>query len=325
MYFQTQETSKDYAVQVYNESLFLLEHLSQDKKALSLFRQVAFLVHRNTYGGLTKHDTEALFNLKKELSKLLDEPEKKYITKLIDSFSIYDLPENLVDKSQGKNVKLELYDFISKQDYKELCNILTNYLPPNNSIYLKIRNHPDSLPLVKDLVKLTKEEAPDKITQIKLDTCSVWEKIRNVDDLEYGYIHIAFKKQDLNGANFLCHKALRIAEKYLESIQPEEKPEPQRQRATTKREFKPNIMQGIVSFTKKMIGGNLESDINLSDKALKKDEKIQAKNKNKEVKKVVGELVTKELEDELSQKRKPTDLIGNGFFDVEQGFLFCIN
>lgn len=313
-------------MQIANQNIFLLEHLSQDEKALRLFKQLSFLIHRNTYGGLTKNDLEALYLIKIKLARLLNEPEKEYITKLIDSFSIYDLPENLVDSSRGEQIKEQLYGYVSKQDYKELCLILDEHLSQKNSLYLKIKNHPSSLAMVDDLVRFAEENPPNKITELALEACNVWGKIAHAKDLERGYIHIILKNQDSQNPSFLCLKGLTIAQKYLNAIQPvEEVTENKPKRAGKKKPFKPNIAQGIVSLASRFMGSKLNSDIAVTDDMLKADKSIQKKAGKSNVKKIEGELVTDELQEELARKRKTTDMTGSGFFDIEQGFLFCIN
>lgn len=325
-----QDVLRIFYVEAFNQDIFILEHLAQDKDSLRLFKQLAFLIHRNTYGGLNMHELEILYVIKRKLSKLLDEPEKKYLTNIIDGLSMYNLSQSIANNRVGNIIKNELYNYVAKQDPFDLCDLLTEHYPKNTSLLLSIKIDENALELTKDLVQFTIENPPDKIVNPVLEPCNVWQVMKNVNSLKDGYIHIAFVQLEEKGPNFLCHKGLCMAEQFLQDVkrqkEKEEAEKPKQKVEKPTKPYNPSFSHGIVSLVNRFRGSKLDSNVVLVEdpKEKKKASKLK-QNKTKEdvVKSVEGELVTEE-----TQKQLEESLIvphkGSGFMDIEQGFLFNI-
>lgn len=308
---------------VSNTSFMILNNLTRNSEFLRLFKQMAFLIHRNTYGGLNKHDLQALSEIKKLLSSMLDAPEKTYLTNLIDSMSLYDLPEVLNSEATKALMQQDIFKYISGQSLDDLCDILIEHTPPKNALMLSIKINDLALGLVNDLVVVARENSPDKITEPELVPCNVWNVIKNARDLDEGYIHIAFISHNDDSSSFLCYKGLCMAQQYLEEIQAA--PEPKKEKVSVKKPFKPNFGYGIVSLARKITGRPLNSNLVIVKDADegKKGKKSKKDNKVDAVKEVAdeGELLIKGEEIEVV---KESENRGRGFFDIEQGFLFNI-
>lgn len=293
-----------------------------------------FLIHRNTYGGLNIHDLQALEVIRKRLSKLLDKPEKEYLTKLIDSLSLYDLPEVVSGSMTNKLLETEVFSYVAQQSSDDLCDILIEHLPKNNGLLLSIEINEKSLALVTELVEFSMENAPDKMTDLELTTCNVWKIIKNAEDLPDNHIHIAFVTHTDEASNFLCFKGLCIAKQYLEDIA--EKPVEKKIKVREKKPFMPVFGHGIVSLARKMTGGKLNSDVVLVRDVTTKEEKkkgfggfLKGKQNNKvdlikiEDVDVIAEDAIDTIDDEYNDSND-TIFKGRGFFDMEQGFLFNV-
>lgn len=334
----------------FNPNLLLLSRLTRNTELLNLFKQMAFLIHRNTYGGLNIHDLQALSVIKKRLTKLLDEPEKEYLTKLIDSLSLYDLPEVVSSSMTNKLLETEVFDYVARQASEDLCDILIEHSPRTNGLLLSIEIKENTLALVSDLVEFAKENAPDKMTDLELKTCNVWEVIKNAKDLPDNHIHIAFVTQPDESTNFLCFKGLCIAKNYLEFFV--EEPVEKKVKEREKKPFMPTFSYGMTTLARKITGKKLNSNVvtvrNVSDVQETKKKKglgslFKIKSKAaKETELVAAESL--EYEDEVEYEdneeatspvdvdviddeyddSNDTQLKGIGFFDIEQGFLFNV-
>lgn len=321
-------------MEAFNQDIFLLEHLAQDTRSLKLFKQLAFLIHRNTYGGLNMHDLEVLHAIKKKLAKLLDEPEKRYLTNIIDSLSMYNLSQSIANNRVGDIIKNELYDYVAKQDPMDLCDLFIEHHPKNNSLLLSIKIDENALELTKDLMRFTIENPPDKIVNPVLKPCNIWEVIKNAEHLEDNHIHIGFVQQDNKGPSFLCHKGLCMAEQVLQDVEADRKEEelnkPKKKIEKPTKPYKPSFSHGIVSLVNKFRGSKLESNVVIvqDSKEKKKPYKESSKNTNNKeqvlVKSVEGEVVTDEMQRSIEENRKTVPYKGSGFIDIEQGFLFNI-
>ena len=312
-----------YVVDVSNTSFMILNNLTRNSDFLKLFKQMAFLIHRNTYGGLNKHDLQALEGIKTLLSRMLEAPEKMYLTTLIDSMSLYDLPEVLNNEATKALMQQDIFKYISNQKLDDLCDILIEHMPPKNGLRISIKIDDNALGLVSDLVAVAREHSPDKITEPQLVPCNVWDVIKNADQLEDGYIHIAFLSNNDENSSFLCYKGLCMAEQYLQDIQVE--PTPKKEKVLIKKPFKPTFGHGIVSLARKITGRSLNSNVVIvKDVEEKKKGKKLKKNKQADNGQQVaneGELLVKGEQVEVMQE---TSNKGRGFFDIEQGFIFNV-
>lgn len=312
-----------YAVDVSNTSFMILNNLTRNSEFLRLFKQMAFLIHRNTYGGLNKHDLQALEGIKALLSRMLDAPEKVYLTTLIDSMSLYDLPEVLNNETTKALMQQDIFKYISNQQLDDLCDILIEHMPPKNGLRISIKIDENALGLVSDLVVIARENSPDKITEPELVPCNVWDIIKNANKLEDGYIHIAFLSNNNGTSSFLCYKGLCMAEQYLKDIQAE--PEPKKEKVLIKKPFKPTFGHGIVSLARKITGRSLNSNVVIVKdvEEVKKGKKLKKGKQTDTVKQVAneGDLLAKGEEIEVIRE---TNNKGSGFFDIEQGFIFNI-
>lgn len=326
----------------FNPNLLLLNSLTRNSELLKLFKQTTFLIHRNTYGGLNIHDLKALNVIKKRLTKLLDEPEKEYLTKLIDSLSLYDLPEVVSSSMTNKLLDGEVFRYVARQSTEDLCDILIEHLPEKNALLLSIEINENALALVSELVEFSMENAPDKMTGLELTTCNIWSVIKNIEDLPDNHIHIAFISKPDEITNFLCFKGLCIAQQYLEDIA--EKPVEKVIKEREKKPFMPTFGYGIASLAKKITGKSLTSNV-----VLVRDVATEVEGKKKGIgslfkgktKKAVPTAVavvdvedveaTEEMEDNTVtivedeyDDSNDTTFKGRGFYDIEQGFLFNI-
>lgn len=319
---------------IFNPNLLLLGSLTRNSELLKLFKQMAFLIHRNTYGGLNMHDLQALSIIKKRLARLLDDPEKEYLTNLIDSLSLYDLPEVLSGSMTNKLLETEVFSYVAKQSTDDLCDILIEHLPQNNALLLSIEINDTSLALVSELVEFSMENAPDKMTDLELTTCNIWSVIKDADSLPDNHIHIAFITHPNESTNFLCFKGLCIAKQYLEDIA--EKPVEKVIKEREKKPFMPTFGHGIASLARKITGGKLDSNVVLVQDVVEAEDKKKgalALFKTKPKKKAEF-ITTEEIEDvaintvdiidDEYDNSKDTDFKGRGFFDIEQGFLLNI-
>lgn len=320
----------------FNPNLLLLSNLTRNKDLLNLFKQMTFLIHRNTYGGLNKHDLSALESIKKGLVKSLDDPEKEYLTKLIDSLSLYDLPEVVSNSMTNKLLETEVFSYVAKQSTDDLCDILIEHLPARNGLLLSIEINDNSLALVSELVEFSMDNAPDKITDLELVPCNIWQTIRDAKDLPDNHIHIAFITHDDEPVNFLCFKGLCIAKKYLEDIQ--EKPMEKAVKVREKKPFMPTFGHGIAALARKVTGVPLNSNVvvvrDIPADGVQKKKGVLSMFKGISKKEVaVVELEdtdenqdtsTVDIIDDEYDDSNDTNLKGRGFFDVEQGFLFNI-
>ena len=318
----------------FNPNLLLLSSLTRNNELLKLFKQMIFLIHRNTYGGLNIHDLQALDVIKKRLAKLLDEPEKEYLTKLIDSLSLYDLPELVSGSMTNKLLETEVFSYVARQSTDDLCDILIEHLAEKNGLLLSIEINDSSLALVTELVEFSMENAPDKMTDLELTTCNVWKLIKNAEDLPDNHIHIAFVTHTDEASNFLCFKGLCIAKQYLEDIA--EKPVEKKIKEREKKPFMPVFGHGIASLARKITGGKLNSDVVLVRDVVVEEEKkkgvvglFKSKQKSKvdlvkveDVEDMPADTIA--IIDDEYDDSNDTDFKGRGFFDVEQGFLFNV-
>lgn len=297
---------------------------------------MTFIIHRNTYGGLNKHDLSALESIKKGLVKSLDDPEKEYLTKLIDSLSLYDLPEVVSNSMTNKLLETEVFSYVARQSTEDLCDILIEHLPARNGLLLSIAINDNSLALVNELVEFSMDNAPDKITDIELIPCNVWQTIKDAKNLPDNHIHIAFITHDDEPVSFLCFKGLCIAKKYLEDIQ--EKPMEKVVKVRDKKPFMPTFGHGIAALARKVTGVPLNSnvvivrDVPTEESKRKKGALSIFKGRSK---KAVVAVEAQDIDDTQNinnvdiiddeyDDSNDTDLKGRGFFDVEQGFLFNI-
>lgn len=301
----------------------ILNNLTRNSEFLRLFKQMVFLIHRNTYGGLNKHDLSALAVIKKQLGGILDAPEKTYLTSLIDSMSLYHLPELLNAEATKALMQQDIFKYISEQKLDDFCDILIEHSHKNNGLMLSIEVNDTAYELVSDLVVIARENSPDKITEPQLVPCNVWSVIKNAKDLDDRYIHIAFLSHSDDSSSFLCYKGLCMAQQYLKDIQAE--PEMIEEKVVIRKPFKPNFGYGIVSLARKITGKPLNSNVVIVED-VKEEKKTGLFKKKKQVEvvkevAVEGELLVK---DEEIEEVKETNNKGRGFFDVEQGFLFNV-
>lgn len=277
------------------------------------------MIHRNTYGGLNMHELEALDAIKAKLASKLQKDERDYLTKMIDSLSLYELPAAKDTEVVSKLSDNNFFEYISNQDEEDLCDIFIEHLPANNALMLSIEINDEALDLVTELVEFTREGSPDKITNPSVTTCNIWDKIKSVGVLPENHINIVFFNKNNERSSFLCYKGLCMAEQYLMDIKKEAVPVVPKKKVHKK--FKPNFGYGIVALTKKITGVGVESDIMIVH-----DPKKQNTTDTKEVvtvkKLVSGDVLRK---GEAPPPDKTTDLIGRGYYDIEQGFLFAVS
>lgn len=320
-------------VQLFNPSLSLLNNITQNTELFKLFKQTAFLIHRNTYGGLTLHDLQALDSAKKQLVRVLHEPDKKYLTNLIDTLALYGLTDVISNAGMNEVLEKDLFKFISNQSSKDLCEILLEHSPINNGLLLSIAINDKALDLVNDLVTFTKTNTPDRITDVMLEQCNVWHIISNAQDLADNHIHIAFITHDDEAGNFNCYKGLCMAQQYLEDtkVEPVEKVVKER----PKKPFKPIFGHGIVSLARKFMVSKPNSnvvivnDVDVAVKPTRKELKEARRQAELDLKLTVPvqEGVLVEDDDEQEEVINEIEVIGykgRGFIDIEQGFLFNI-
>ena len=340
------------SVAIFNPNAMMLSSLIKNPESLKWFKQMMFLIHRNTYGGLSKHEMVALYEIKHNLAKLLDEPEKEYITKLIDSLSLYELPAIMSGQTTNKLLENQVFSYISGQSIEDICDILIEYLPKNNGLLLSIENNSEALELVNELVVFAEDNPPDRMAELGMKPCNVWDIIKNADTLPDNHINIAFITHDDEEANINFFKGLCTAQAYLKesTVAPVEiKP-----REREKKAFMPNFSYGISSIARKITGGKLNSDVMISrdvpaegsaevkrDKGIKGLFKGISKPKSKQVALVKTEDVVVENITEVEVEGQTAEYVnaeeyeeyvpddstqykGRGHFDIEQGYLFNI-
>ena len=304
-------------MEIYNSSNSTLSRLVKNSEFLKLFKQMSFMIHRNTYGGLNMHGLEALDSIKAKLASKLQKDERDYLTKMIDSLSLYELPNSKDNDVVSKLTDNNFFKYIANQDENDLCDILIEHLPANNALMLSIEINDDALELVSELVEFAKEGSPDKITNPTITTCNIWEKIKTADTLPDNHINIAFFNKNNERSSFLCYKGLCMAEQYL--IENKAKAVPVEPKKMVHKKFKPNFGYGIVALTKKLTGIGVSSDVMIVT-----DPKNKAVNTKKAVlvkSAAAGEVIKK---GEAPKPDKRTNLKGLGYYDMEQGFLFCV-
>lgn len=290
----------------------IMTHLSRDHKLLTLFKQMSFLIHRNTYGGITKYDLQALFSIKNKLKQHLDAPSKEHITSIIDSLSLYDAPEFM----NAEMVKVlrdnDIFKYIANQSSDDLCDILIEHTAPKNALLLSIPINKEALQLVSELADFSLNHEPESITTLPILPCNIWQMIKEVDNLALNHIHIAFLRQEDQEASFHCYKGLCMAKSYLEQI--EEKPEIKKSKPKKKKKpFAPQFKHGIVSLSHKILGHKLDSNVMLS-----RDVKPKQISKPIENKPSTAPMIQK------LDNYNVTNRVGHGFYDIEQGFLFSV-
>ena len=325
-------------MEIFSSNLLLLNSITRNSELLKWFKQMVFLIHRNTYGGASKHDLGALYEIKINLARVLDDPEREYITKLIDSLSLYDLPHIMSGSMNNKLLERDVFKYISGQKPSDLCDILIEHLPKNNGLLLSIEVNEQALSLVNELADFALDNPPDKMAELNMIPCNVWKIIKDAETLPDNHIHIAFVTHDNEDANFLYYKGLCMALQYLEDIA--EKPVEKKVREREKKAFMPNFGHGIASLARKITGGELNSnvmiskDVPLDQPAKKKGIKRLFKGKSKSTavslvkeEDFEQEVITPTLDvinDYESEDENTTNYKGRGFYDMEQGFLFNI-
>lgn len=308
-------------MEVYNANSSTLNRLLKNTEFLRLFKQMAFIIHRNTYGGLNLHDLEALDAIKAKLATKLQKDERDYLTKMIDSLSLYDLAAAKDTEIVSKLTDNNFFEYIANQDENDLCEILVEHLPASNALMLSIEINDDALALVTDLVEFTKEGSPDKITNPVVSACNIWDKIRSADDMPNNHINIVFYNKNKERSSFLCFKGLCMAEQYL--IENKAKAVVAPPKRQVRKKFKPNFGYGIVALTKKITGMGITSDVMMvTDSKVSVDKNQKTNSPAVSLTKVVaGEVIKK---GETPPPSKATSLKGRGYYDMEQGFLFSI-
>lgn len=334
---------------IFNPNGLILNSLTKNPDALKWFKQMMFLIHRNTYGGLGKHEMEALHEIKYNFGKLLDDPEKEYLTGLIDSLSLYELPAIMDGQTTNKLLEKDIFKYISAQRTEDMCDILIEYLPKNNGLLLSIEDNENALALVDELVVFAENNPPDRIAEVGMKPCNVWDIIKNAHTLPDNHINIVFITHDNEEANAGFFKGLCTAQAYLkESAVAPVKTKP---RERKKKVFMPNFSYGIATLARKITGGDLNSDVMLSRDVPADDEqpsrakgiknlfKGRAKPKAKQVALVEEENATVQGEDADAEQNieyvnaeeyeeyvpdDSTSFKGRGHFDIEQGYLFNI-
>lgn len=333
---------------IFNPNGLMLNSLTKNPDALKWFKQMMFLIHRNTYGGLGKHEMEALSEIKYNFGKLLDDPEKEYLTNLIDSLSLYELPNIMNGQTTNKLLEKEVFKYISAQRTEDMCDILIEYLPKNNGLLLSIENNDNALALVDEMVLFAKNNPPDRMAELDMKPCNVWDVIKNAHKLPENHINIVFITHDDEEANVMFFKGLCTAQAYLkESVVAPVETKP---REREKKAFMPNFSHGIATLARKITGGDLSSDVMLSRDVAGGDEKpVRAKGikglfkgiskpKTKAVVLAKEEDVLVEEAEDMEQTveyvnaeeyeeyvpDESTSFKGRGHFDIEQGYLFNI-
>jgi hypothetical protein len=329
----------------------MLNSLTKNPDALKWFKQMMFLIHRNTYGGLGKHEMEALHEIKINFGILLDEPEKEYLTSLIDSLSLYELPTIMNGQTTNKLLEKDIFKYISGQRTEDMCDILIEYLPKNNGLLLSIEKNESALALVDELVLFAENNPPDRMAELGMTPCNVWDMIKNARKLPENHINIVFITHDDEEANVMFFKGLCTAQAYLKesAVAPVEiKP-----REREKKAFMPNFSYGIATLARKITGGELSSDVMLSRDVSADDEKparakgIKGLFKGITKPKTKAVVIAKEYDmaGEVSAEAEDTEQAveyvnaeeyeeyipdestsfkGQGHFDIEQGYLFNI-
>lgn len=333
---------------IYTQNLTLLGSLTRNSELLNLFKQTCFLIHRNTYGGISKHDMQSLSVIKEKLKGLLDKPEIKHLTQLIDSLSLYDLPDVVNGDVAAKLIEQDIFRFISEQKPADLIDILVEHLPKNNGLLLSIPINNHANKLVDELISFTRDNPPDKITEIHLKPCNVWQLMKDTNGLEDNCIHIAFITHNDEEASFLCYKGLCMAQKYLEELDDQKNAVEVVIKERVKKPFMPVFNHGIVTLARKITGKAVNSEVVTFKDVVEEDKPkrglksfLTKPSKNMQV---VGTIEYQENEviiagagagaaailsddDTNNIKAHQKNMINNkgrGFMDVEQPFLFNI-